>query len=281
MRRREFITSTAGGTMGLMLGNAARAAEGPDQRARPNVLFIMTDQQHAGMMSCAGNRWVKTPAMDRIAASGVRFDRAYACNPVCVPSRFSLQSGRMPSEIGMGKNSDDKAAVVTDTMMENCLGNLFRDAGYETVYGGKIHLPVRMNKVEDMGYRFLTRDRRQILADECAKFIKGPHEKPFFLFASFINPHDICYMAINEFRRFKGQPPMTNEDSNVCEGILAPVREKGDLETFVKENCPPLPANFEIPEGEPTCIMEKYVPEKSFLRYVRENWTETEWRFHR
>ena len=66
----------------------------------------MTDQQHAGMMSCTGNRWLKTPAMDRLAASGIRFERAYATNPVCVPSRFSLQTGRMPSAIGMGQNEE-------------------------------------------------------------------------------------------------------------------------------------------------------------------------------
>lgn len=281
MRRREFITSTAGAAMGLLLGRGISAGDGPGPEERPNVLFIMTDQQHTSMMSCTGNKWLHTPALDRLAASGIRFERAYASNPVCAPSRFSLQTGRMPSEIGMGRNSDDKTAVVTDTMMEQCVGNLFRDAGYETVYGGKIHLPVRMNKVEDIGYRQLPGDRRQILADNCAEFIKGPHERPFFMFASFVNPHDICYMAINDFRRTKGQPPIDNEDSRMCQSVLAGPRESGDIEAFVKENCPPLPSNFEIPEGEPECMMQKYVPEGSFLRYVRENWTETDWRLHR
>jgi len=61
-------------------------------KAQPNILFIMTDQQHAGMMSCAGNPYVKTPALDSLAATGMRFERAYCANPVCIPSRFSMMS---------------------------------------------------------------------------------------------------------------------------------------------------------------------------------------------
>ena len=99
MKRREFITTTAAAAAGLMFG---RETSGED--SGPNILFIMTDQQHAGMMSCTGNKWLKTPALDLLAASGIRFERAYACNPVCVPNRFSLQSGLMPSAIGMGRN---------------------------------------------------------------------------------------------------------------------------------------------------------------------------------
>ena len=70
---------------------AAAAAATPD---RPNILYIMTDQQHAGMMSCTGNPWLKTPHMDALAASGVRFELAYSGNPVCVPARTSMMTGR-------------------------------------------------------------------------------------------------------------------------------------------------------------------------------------------
>ena len=99
MDRRKFVKTTGAAIAGLSLAARGHAASGED---RPNILFIMTDQQHAGMMSCMGNKWLKTPAMDRMAASGIRFERAYATNPVCVPSRFSLQTGLMPSVIGMG-----------------------------------------------------------------------------------------------------------------------------------------------------------------------------------
>ena len=63
---------------------------------RPNIIFIMTDQQSADMMSCACNRWLKTPAMDYIARNGIRFERAYTTNPVCAPARISMMTGRFP-----------------------------------------------------------------------------------------------------------------------------------------------------------------------------------------
>ena len=76
---------------------------------RPNIIFITTDQQSASMMSCAGNPWLKTPAMDYIAQNGVRFTRAYCTNPVCSPSRVSLMTGRFA-----GIFNDDKGDIVRE-----------------------------------------------------------------------------------------------------------------------------------------------------------------------
>ena len=101
MKRREFVTYTGTAAAGLMMGKMASAMDGAKGSDRPNILFIMTDQQSAHMMSCTGNKWLNTPAVDRLARSGIRFERAYACNPVCVPNRFSLQTGLMPSAIGI------------------------------------------------------------------------------------------------------------------------------------------------------------------------------------
>jgi arylsulfatase A-like enzyme len=281
MKRREFIKTTAASAVGLMLGQATSAGDNLKKQDRPNILFIMTDQQQAGMMSCEGDKWLKTPALDRLAASGIRFERAFASNPVCVPSRFSLQTGLMPSAIGMGRNEDSPQAAVTETMVRQSLGRLFRDAGYETVYGGKVHLPSKMKGLGNLGYRNLTSNRRQGLADVCAEFLKGRHEKPFLLFASFINPHDICYMAINDFNRVNGQPPINNIDSKTCEAVLDRARNAGDLNAFVKKHCPPLPANHAVPDGEPECIAVNYLNARPFRAYIRKNWTANQWRLHR
>ena len=281
MKRREFIITAAAAATGLMLRRETSAANSPTGKNRPNILFIMTDQQHAGMMSCTGNKWLKTPALDRLAASGIRFERAYACNPVCVPNRFSLQTGLMPSVIGMFQNSDSGRVSVTEAILQKSLGRLFHEAGYETVYGGKVHLPGKMNDVQNLGYRNLTGDSRQGLADACAKFIKGQHSRPFFLFASFINPHDICYMAINDFRRTKAKPPVGNTDSKTCEAVLDCARKAADISTFVQENCPPLPTNHGVPKAEPECITHKYLNARPFRAYVREKWTQNQWRLHR
>ena len=71
----------------------------------PNILYIFTDQQSATAMSCAGNPEIHTPALDRLAATGMRFDRAYCTYPLCTPSRASMFSGRMPHEVGITENS--------------------------------------------------------------------------------------------------------------------------------------------------------------------------------
>jgi len=63
---------------------------------RPNIVFIFTDQQSADAMSCAGNPELHTPAMDSLAESGVRFDRAYCTYPLCTPARSSMFTGRWP-----------------------------------------------------------------------------------------------------------------------------------------------------------------------------------------
>ncbi len=181
----------------ISLGSTAVWAATPD---RPNILLIITDQQHAGMLSVAGNPYVRTPAMDSLASSGARFELAYCGNPVCVPSRFGMLTGVMPSRIGMETN--DTKLPVPESILAHSLGRVFREAGYQTVYGGKLHTPMNLKQI---GFEPLTPDQRQGLADQSVEFLKTPHDKPFLLVTSFINPHDICYMAIRATpRRRKG-----------------------------------------------------------------------------
>jgi arylsulfatase A-like enzyme len=77
----------------------------------PNIIFINTDQQSASALSCAENPYISTPNLDRLADKGIRFEKAYAANPVCIPSRFSMFSGRYPSEIAMEGNDDHQNNV--------------------------------------------------------------------------------------------------------------------------------------------------------------------------
>ncbi len=281
MKRREFTRIIGTATAGSIFSNTACLPNRSGKDNRPNILFIMTDQQSAHMMSCTGNPWLNTPALDRLSASGVRFEKAYACNPVCMPNRFSLQTGLMPSAIGMGQNGDGDWSKVTDDMIRQSLGHLFQNAGYESVYGGKVHLPKKMQRLQDLGYQNLTENSRQDLADACVKFIHKKHKKPFFLFASFINPHDICYMAINDIRRMKGELPVGNIDSKTCEKVLDKARNSGNLYAFIEKYAPLLPENHPIPEREPECITRKYTEARTFRDYVRKNWPEEKWRLHR
>ena len=260
-------------------------------RPRPNVLVIMTDQQGAGMLSCAGNTYVKTPNMDSLARSGVRFERAYVANPVCSPSRLSLMTGRMPSAIGMECNEDGRHVAVPKGMLEASLGNTFRRAGYQTVYGGKVHLPPagegggRQDNLDAFGFETLARDQRGELARSCAAFLKAQHERPFLMVASFINPHDICFMAISAFARATGQNPpeiarKQSRPDSPAEYLAKAMRTPEGIsqDEFFRRYCPPLPANLEVPKDELSALM---VDKREFQRYVREKWTDADWRLHR
>ena len=272
--RRAFLRTVGVGGAALALPRSLDAAKA---KGRPNILFIVTDQQSATMMSCAGNRHLKTPALDRLAASGIRFERAYTANPVCLPARFSFVTGRMPSAVRIGLNGDGRRPV-PKPIARQALGWLFRNAGYETVYGGKVHLPRQMG-LDAIGFRNLTGDSRARLADACVAFLKQPHDKPFLLVASFINPHDICYMAINAHLRSQGRSPIGNLDSRTCEGLLEEPRKS--LADFIAAHAPPLPDNHEVPKLEPECITRSYVDRRAFRAYVRQKWSSDQWRLHR
>ncbi|MCL5270649.1 MAG: sulfatase-like hydrolase/transferase [bacterium] len=68
---------------------------------RPNIIVILTDDQGYWAMGCAGNREIKTPNLDRLAASGMRFENFFCASPVCSPARASLLTGRIPSSHGV------------------------------------------------------------------------------------------------------------------------------------------------------------------------------------
>jgi choline-sulfatase len=122
----------------------------------PNILLIMTDQQFADAMSCRiGQRHIRTPAMDSLAATGTLFSRAYCPNPICVPSRTSMFSGRYPSETGVQTN--DLSPL--DSKRFPLMGSVFQRAGYATAYTGKWHLPYPERDPACHGFRILPRER--------------------------------------------------------------------------------------------------------------------------
>ena len=69
--------------------------------SRPNVVLIMTDNHGAWTLGCYGNRDIRTPHIDRLAAEGTLFTRAFASNPVCSPTRATFLTGLIPSQHGV------------------------------------------------------------------------------------------------------------------------------------------------------------------------------------
>ena len=243
---------------------------------RPNIIFIFTDQQQASMMSCTGNRYLHTPAMDSLAATGVRFEKAYCTNPVCLPARFSLMTGRMPGELGIRSNDVGWMDAVPEQITEDALGWIFRNAGYDVGYGGKVHLPKGMSP-EAMGFESVTADQRGGLADACIEFVQRKREYPFLLVASFINPHDICYTAIGDYQKLDRERP--GKQLRALETALA-LPEGVSSDEFFAKYCPPVPDNFGVQEQEPEAI-RMLLEQRLFKKHARETWSEEKWRMHR
>lgn len=126
---------------------------------KPNILFILTDDQGAWAMRCAGNTDIYTPNLDRLAKSGIRFENFFCASPVCSPARASILTGKIPSQHGvhdwirtgsldkdkLGENKDhpyfaseDKAIRYLDGM--TTYTDLLAKNGYTCALSGKWHL---------------------------------------------------------------------------------------------------------------------------------------------
>ncbi len=101
--------------------------------APPNIVVIQADQLAADALGAYGNDVVSSPNIDRIADDGAVFDRAYCNSPLCAPSRASMMTGRLPSEIGCYDNGADFPASVPT------FAHHLRTLGYHTALVGRMH----------------------------------------------------------------------------------------------------------------------------------------------
>lgn len=224
---------------------------------RPNIIYVMTDQQAFDAMSCAGNELVYTPALDQLAADGLRFENAYCAFPLCVPSRAAMFTGRMPHEAGIFSNT---RPVKDEDLPFDMLGSLLRNAGYQTHYIGKWHLTIPMRDTAQHGFTGIDHPGAHGFDSEYAKlavnFLEMEQDQPFFLVVSFVNPHDACQLA-------------RGEDLDDFEGAIP--------EPPGPEQLPDLPENFEIPEHEPD-FLRTWQKEKSERAYRSYHWDEDDFK---
>ena len=110
---------------------------------KPNILIIMSDQQRAGLTRGSGFPLDTMPALDRLAAGGVAFDRAYTTAPLCVPARVSLLTGRWPHAHRVRQNSASKSAY-----FDKDIFHVARDLGYRTGLTGKNHSHLTADRVD-------------------------------------------------------------------------------------------------------------------------------------
>ncbi len=111
---------------------------------RPNVLWLMTDEQRTDSLGCYGSAWARTPTIDRLAAEGVRFRTALTPAPICGPARTAILTGRRPRATGIWSNDQAEGVAEPGFGAEPGrpappLTRLFAEAGYRTASFGKHH----------------------------------------------------------------------------------------------------------------------------------------------
>ncbi|HEX8911684.1 MAG TPA: sulfatase [Humisphaera sp.] len=194
-----------------LLPSVARAAD-PTPPAKPNVLFIALDDMNHWVGHLGRNPQARTPNIDRLAARGVRFTRAYCAAPVCNPSRAALMSGLRPGATGVYDNGDDWRTVIGP---DKCLPAQFRAGGYVTLGSGKIYHESydRISEYDDYlkrvgpdpkpkgddtgvgGIKFAPLDCRDEdmadyrIATYGVEHLGKTHDKPFFLAVGLHKPH--------------------------------------------------------------------------------------------
>ena len=260
--RRDVLKIGIGGAASLAagagLGTAQAMGDKPPSmstKVKPNVLLIITDQQHLDTISAGGCNYVNTPAMDRLWRNGVAFKNCYSTNPVCSPARSTIFTGRMPSETGVFENNWPIHESIPNT------GQWLRqEANYETIYTGKWHVPDSwcFNKpgfkspVTGVGGQGNLGDTNVSMA--CDGFLRNYNsDKPFFLVCSLLEPHDMCeWLRLN----------LTSQDT-----LRYPQ---------IADELPPLPVNFEPDENEPAKIKERRKETES----GRGKWSKLHWRYY-
>ncbi len=255
----------------IVMGMAgiARAADRP-----PNFVILFADDLGYGDLACYGHPTIRTPALDRMAAEGMRFTQFYSAACVCTPSRAALMTGRLPIRSGMCSDSRrvlfaDSASGIQDS--EVTLAEALKAKGYATACVGKWHLghlpqylPMRhgfdsyfgIPYSNDMKPTPLMRDEQVIeepavqetltprYTDEAVRFITAHKDEPFFLYLPYTFPHTPLHAS----EKFRGTSPrglygdVVEEVDWSVGRILDTLRERGLAENtlvfFTSDNGP-------------------------------------------
>lgn len=225
-----------------------------------NILLIMADQfaAHALERRRGTDAHFATPNLDRLASVSTVFTQAYTPFPLCVPARSSMVTGLYPHQLGVMANrfgANPQDAPAEPGHGPQSLGHWFRAAGYDCAYAGKWHA-LQASATEADGFAPIHPFGDEGLVEACHAWLGGRDERhPFFLVASFDDPHTIC-----EYARSQPMPY----------GAVAPAHLAAT---------PPLPANFSPTPYAPEALAFE---QKSAARmYGTAGFSPDDWRQYR
>ena len=199
MLPRVAISSGLAALLLLPMG-CAPAHDTADPDLRPNIIFIVTDDQRFDMLGTV-NPLLHTPQMDRLAAAGIRFEHAFVTTSICAASRASLLTGTVERTHRFTFNTPPLSTSMTD----QSYATLMRAAGYRTGFVGKFGMVVEPGAIDTMFDAFIPlypnpyfkvqadrslRHLTDITGDEAIAFLRAnPPGQPFMLSVSFNAPH--------------------------------------------------------------------------------------------
>ncbi|MBK1879746.1 sulfatase-like hydrolase/transferase [Pelagicoccus mobilis] len=118
---------------------AASVLTAAPKSEKPNIVFIFCDDLGYGDLGCFGAKDIKTPNIDRLADTGIKFTDFYSVSPVCTPSRAGLMTGRVPQRMGVVGVYFPESFTGMPTN-EITIAQVLKKAGYKTGIVGKWHL---------------------------------------------------------------------------------------------------------------------------------------------
>ncbi|MCP3915998.1 MAG: sulfatase-like hydrolase/transferase [bacterium] len=213
-------------------------------KARPNFLFVLTDDQRADALGCAGHPVLETPNIDRLAESGVRFTNAFVTTSICAASRASLMTGLYEGTHG----HTFRAPPIRAQDAQASFPSQLRGAGYRTGFTGKWGVRVAGEGRKGMFDAFRpvglpyhkaqpdgsTRHASERTADEAVAFLKDcERDEPFCLTVSFNAPH----AADSEPRQYFWPSSVDDlyVEAEVAEPVLSEPAFFDSLPAFLRE----------------------------------------------
>ncbi|MEM7010198.1 MAG: sulfatase-like hydrolase/transferase [Verrucomicrobiota bacterium] len=218
---------------------------------KPNVLLIYTDDQGSIDAGCYGSKDLVTPAIDRLAAAGVRFTQMLAPSAICSASRAGLLTGKMPMRAGVPGNVSSQHGNSGLPVQNYTMAEMLRDAGYRTHHVGKWHLGYD-EATMPLGHGFdssfghmggcidnyshffywqgpnrhdLWRDGKEIWADgesfghmmvdEAKKVISQESEKPFYIYWAINWPH-YPLQGFDKWRKYYAEKGLESPRDKYC-----------------------------------------------------------------